>query len=141
MLNTDNIIQPFAGIFVYPLAIMLESFLLFIIGIFSGLVSGLIGIGGGLIIVPILIFLFDFSQHQAQGTTLAMLIPPIGFLAALSYYKHGYVDVKVAALLALGFIVGTLPGAKLAFLINDSTLRKIFGAGLLLTSIKMLLFP
>lgn len=68
-----------------------------LLGLVAGILSGLIGIGGGIIIIPVLVFIFGFSQHMAQGTTLALLVPPIGILAALMYYKQGYVDVKVAS--------------------------------------------
>jgi len=84
---------------------MVNSFLYVIIGIFAGMMSGLIGIGGGIIIVPCLIYIFGFSQHMAQGTTLAMLVPPIGMLAAWNYYKQGHANLPVAGLLCLGFVL------------------------------------
>ena len=102
-----------------------------LIGILAGTISGLIGIGGGVIIVPCLIFIFGYSQHMAQGTTLAMLIPPIGLLAAFAYHKQGYVNLPVAGLLCLGFIFGGLFGAKLAVGLTEVILRKIFGGCLL----------
>jgi hypothetical protein len=88
--------------------------LLFLLGIIAGSLSGLIGIGGGVIIVPALIFLFGLSQHQAQGTTLALLVPPIGILGAWVYYKQGYVDLRIAAVICIGFFLGSMFGAKLA---------------------------
>ena len=104
------------------------SILLYIaIGLFAGIISGLIGIGGGVIVVPFLIFLFGYSQHLAQGTTLAMLIPPIGLLAAWAYYKQGFVNLPVALLLCAGFVVGGLLGAKLAITFPENILRKVFG--------------
>ena len=105
--------------------------LFIILGVFAGMVSGLIGIGGGIIVVPILVYIFGFSQHAAQGTTLAMLIPPIGLLAALAYYKQGYVNIPVAGLICLGFILGGYFGAKFAVGFPDVILRKIFGVCLL----------
>jgi uncharacterized protein len=108
------------------------------LGILAGIFSGLIGIGGGVIIVPALVFLFGFSQHQAQGTTLAMLVPPIGILAAWTYYKQGFVDLRVAALLAAGFFIGSLFGAKFATGLSSIVLEKIFGVALLLISLKMI---
>jgi hypothetical protein len=104
------------------------------IGVFAGVVSGLIGIGGGIIIVPCLIYIFGFSQHAAQGTTLAMLIPPIGILAALTYYRQGHVDFLVAGLLCLGFILGGYLGAKFAVGLPEVILRKIFGVCLLIVA-------
>ena len=86
----------------------MESSLLYVIlGLVAGVLSGVIGIGGGVIIVPVLVLLFGMSQHHAQGTTLALLIPPIGILAAWTYYKAGYVDLRVAALVAVGFFAGS----------------------------------
>ncbi|MDD5069810.1 MAG: sulfite exporter TauE/SafE family protein [Candidatus Omnitrophica bacterium] len=118
---------------------MLNIFLYILIGILAGGMSGLIGIGGGIIIVPALIYLFGFSQHAAQGTTLAMLVPPIGLLAALAYYKHGHVNFPVAGLICLGFIVGGYLGAKYAVGFSEEVLRKIFGVCLLLIAGYMIL--
>jgi uncharacterized membrane protein YfcA len=117
---------------------MSDVLLYLLLGLIAGALSGLIGIGGGVIIVPVLIFLFGFSQHQAQGTTLAMLVPPIGILAAWTYYKHGFVDLKVASLLALGFFIGSLFGAKFATGLSNVLLEKIFGVALLLIALKMI---
>jgi uncharacterized protein len=120
----------------------MESTLLYIlVGIVAGVLSGLVGIGGGVIIVPALVFLFGMSQHHAQGTTLALLIPPIGILAAWTYYKAGYVDLKVAGLVAVGFISGSYLGARVATHISDSTLEKVFGVVLLLIALKMIMSP
>ncbi len=110
---------------------MLNSVLYVMIGIFAGTASGLIGIGGGIIIIPCLVYIFGFSQHSAQGTTLAILIPPIGLLAAWIYYKHGYVNLPVAGLICLGFVLGGYIGAKFAVGFSEIALRKIFGACLL----------
>ncbi|MDD5560027.1 TSUP family transporter [Candidatus Methylomirabilis sp.] len=110
-----------------------------LLGLVAGIFSGLIGIGGGIIIVPALVFLFGLSQHEAQGTTLALLVPPIGLLAAWTYYKEGYVDLKIASLICLGFFLGGLLGARLATSLSNSVLEKVFGVALLLVSLKMLL--
>jgi len=109
-----------------------------ILGILAGTLSGLIGIGGGIIIVPALVFLFGFSQHSAQGTTLALLVPPIGILAAWTYYKQGYVDMKVAGFICLGFLLGGLLGARFATGLSNVMLERIFGISLLLISLKFL---
>jgi uncharacterized protein len=110
-----------------------------ILGLLAGVLSGLIGLGGGFIIVPALVFIFGFSQHQAQGTTLALLVPPIGILAAWTYYRQGFVDVKVAALIAAGFVVGSLLGARYAMNISSGTLEKVFGVALVLIGLKMVI--
>ena len=111
-----------------------------LLGLAAGILGGLLGIGGGIIIIPALIFLFGFSQHMAQGTTLALMVPPIGLLAAWQYYKQGFVDLKIAGLICIGFFIGGLFGAKFANQIPDQILRKIFGAFLLLISLRMI-FP
>jgi hypothetical protein len=109
-----------------------------VLGLAAGTFSGLIGIGGGTIIVPALVFLFGLSQHQAQGTTLALLVPPIGFLAAWTYYKQGYVDLRIAALICIGFFVGGFLGAKIATKLSNVLLERVFGIALLLISLKMI---
>ena len=110
-----------------------------LLGLAAGALSGLIGIGGGIIIVPALVFIFGFTQLKAQGTTIALMIPPIGLLAAWSYYRQGYVDVKVALLVCLGFILGGLLGATVATGLSNALLEKIFGVVLLFIALKMLL--
>jgi len=110
-----------------------------VVGLFAGVASGLIGIGGGIIIVPCLIFLFGFSQHMAQGTTLAMLVPPIGIIAAWMYFKGGYVDLPVAVLLCVGFVLGGYLGAKFAIGASEIVLRRLFGASMLILAIYMII--
>jgi len=109
-----------------------------LLGLAAGAFSGLVGVGGGVLIVPALVFLFKMSQHQAQGTTLALLVPPIGLLAAWTYYKQGYVDLKVAALICAGFFLGGLIGAKWATAMSNQTLEKVFGIAMFLISLKMI---
>ena len=111
-----------------------------LLGLITGIFSGLIGIGGAIIIIPSLVLLFGLSQHTAQGTTLALMVPPIGLLAAWTYYKAGFVDLKIAALICAGFFFGGLIGARFATEISEQLLRKIFGLVLLFTSIRMILF-
>lgn len=113
-------------------------YLMILLGVGVGAFSGLIGIGGGIIAIPALTMLFGFSQQQAQGTTLAMMLPPIGILAAWAYYNHGYVDVKASLLLALGFLIGGYFGAKLAVTIPTTLIKKIFALILLAIGLKML---
>lgn len=118
---------------------MMTDILMYILlGLVAGVFSGLIGIGGGIVIVPALVFAFGLSQHQAQGTTLALLVPPIGLLAAWTYYKEGYVDLRIASLICLGFFLGGLLGAKLAVGLSNPVLEKLFGIALFLISLKML---
>ena len=119
----------------------MPHFLIYIIlGIAAGILSGLIGIGGGIIIIPALVLLCGLSQHEAQGTTLALMVPPVGILAAWTYYKHGHVNLPVAAFICIGFFFGGLIGAKIACTFNNCLLEKIFGASLLLIGCKMLFF-
>jgi len=117
----------------------MSGILLYILlGVVAGVLSGMIGLGGGIIIIPALVFWFGFSQHLAQGTTLAMMVPPIGILAAWTYYQQGYADLKVALLIGLGFFIGGLFGAKIATNLPNNVLQKIFGAVLLIISLKMI---
>jgi hypothetical protein len=116
----------------------ISIFLFLLLGLITGIFSGLIGIGGAIIIIPSLVLLFGMSQHTAQGTTLALMVPPIGLLAAWTYYRAGYVDLKVAALICLGFFVGGFIGARFVTDIPDLLLRRIFGVVLLLAALKMI---
>lgn len=120
----------------------LTIILLIVIGIAAGLLSGLVGVGGGLIIVPALVYLLAFSQKQAQGTSLAILLLPIGILAVLNYYKDPAVnlDVRVVALIIVGFIAGSYYGSKLALLLPDATVKKIFAIFMMIVAVKMLFF-
>ncbi len=118
---------------------MADTLLFLLLGLVAGILSGLIGIGGGIIIVPALVFIFGLTQHQAQGTTLALMVPPIGILAAWTYYQKGFVDLRIAALVCAGFVVGGLLGAKLATNLSNVILEKIFGVALLLVALKMIL--
>ena len=108
-----------------------------ILGVLTGILSGLIGLGGGFLVVPALVFLFGMSQHQAQGTTLAMLVPPIGILAAWTYYQKGFVDIRIAAFIAAGVFIGSAVGARYAVGLSSETLGKVFGVALVLIGLKM----
>ncbi|WP_377713074.1 sulfite exporter TauE/SafE family protein [Pseudofulvibacter geojedonensis] len=111
--------------------------LLVLIGLAAGTLSGVLGIGGGVIMVPLLLLL-GFSQHQAQGTSLAAMLPPVTLLAALAYAKEGHVDWKMALVISAAFIIGGLFGSKIATAIDEKMLRKIFGVLMLIISIKMI---
>src|SRR5579883_2068872 len=117
---------------------LIQSLLLALLGVAAGVASGVVGIGGGIILVPALVFLFGLSQHQAQGTTLALLVPPIGILAAWAYWKQGFVDLRIAGLVCTGFVVGSVVGAKLSLGLPDHVLQRIFGITLFLFSLKMI---
>jgi len=108
-----------------------------LLGLLAGISSGFLGIGGGTIIIPALVFLAGFTQHQAQGTTLALMIPPIGLLAAMKYYHEGNVNIKAAGLICLGFFVGGFLGAHFVCPVPDAVLKKIFAIFLILIGIRM----
>jgi uncharacterized membrane protein YfcA len=118
---------------------MMTILLYILLGITAGIISGMVGIGGGVVITPALIFLFGLSQHQAQGTTLALLVPPVGLMSAWVYYQKGYVDLKIALFLCIGFLIGGLLGAKFAMQIPEFFLTKFFGGFMLLLALKMIL--
>jgi uncharacterized membrane protein YfcA len=111
-----------------------------VVGVVVGSLAGLIGIAGGVFLVPALVLLFHFPQKMAQGTTLAVLLPPIGLGAAYLYYRAGNVNVKAAALLAVGFLVGGFIGGALAGTLPEQTIQRYFGAFMVLVGLKMLFF-
>lgn len=108
------------------------------IGIITGIMAGMLGIGGAIIMIPALVYFMGFSQQTAQGTSLAVMLPPIGILAAYNYYKAGHVDMKFALILAGAFLIGSYFGSKYALTLPQATLKKIFGVLLLLVAVKML---
>lgn len=112
---------------------------LIITGLLAGLLSGLVGVGGGIIMVPMMIFMLGFAQHQAQGTSLAVLVIPVTGLAVYNYYKEGYINWKYAIVIALFFIVGSYFGSKLAVSLDQKMLKRIFSVVLLAIGLKMLL--
>jgi len=112
--------------------------LLAIIGLAAGILSGMIGIGGGIIIVPALVFVLGFTQQQAQGTSLGLLLLPVGILAVMNYYKQGYIDVKVVAIMCITFVAGGWLGSKIALSLPQETVKKIFAVILILVAFKML---
>ena len=109
------------------------------IGLIAGLASGFVGIGGGMIIVPALVFGLGLSQHMAQGTSLAMMIPPIGILAVMSYYKAGAVQVQYAAILAVTFVLGAWLGSKWALKLNPTLVRFVFGVFMALAAGRLII--
>ena len=111
---------------------------LVIIGLASGMLSGLVGVGGGIIIVPALVFFLGFSQLQAQGTSLGLLLLPVGILAVMNYYQKGHIDLKVVGIMSVAFVFGGYLGSKIALVISEALIKKIFAVLLFYTAIKML---
>ena len=112
--------------------------ILIMIGLSAGILSGLVGVGGGIIIVPALIFLLGFSQLEAQGTSLGLLLLPVGIFAVMNYYKAGHIDLKVIGIMCLAFVAGGFIGSKLALKIDQEILKRIFAILLFYTAFKML---
>lgn len=108
------------------------------IGLVAGVLSSMVGIGGGTIIVPGLVIVLAMSQKMAQGTSLALMLPPIGVMAVVNYYKAGYVDFKVAAIICITFLIGSYFGSKIAINLPESTIKRIFGVFLLILAVKYL---
>lgn len=114
--------------------------ILIIIGIIAGILGGMVGVGGGIIIVPALVYFLGFSQKMAQGTSLGILLLPIGLLGVLQFYKEGYVDWKVVVIISAGFFAGSYFGSRLALSLSQDTVKKVFAILLLVVAIKMLFF-
>jgi hypothetical protein len=112
--------------------------LLALVGLAAGILSGLVGVGGGIIIVPALVFFLGFTQHQAQGTSLGLLLLPVGILAVLNYYNKGHIDVRIIAIMSIAFVAGGWLGSKAALALPQETVKKVFGVLLLYTAIRML---
>ncbi|SIN88210.1 sulfite exporter TauE/SafE family protein [Chitinophaga niabensis] len=113
---------------------------LLLLGLVAGVFSGIVGIGGGIILVPALVYIFGLSQHQAQGTSLGMLMLPVGILAVMQYYKQGFVDYKLVAFIAIGFVAGGYLGGKLAVSIPETLIKRIFALFMIAVAVKMLFF-
>lgn len=118
---------------------MQETFILLLIGLAAGLASGILGIGGGIIIIPALVFFLGYSQKMAQGTSLGLLLPPVGILAVLNYYNAGYVNLKAAGLMIITFIIGSYLSSKFAISLPEHIVKKIFATFLLFYAIKLFL--
>ena len=112
--------------------------LLIIVGLAAGILSGMVGVGGGIIIVPALVFFLGFSQHEAQGTSLGLLLLPVGILAVLNYYKQGYIDVKVVGIMCAAFVIGGWVGSRFALSLPQETVKKIFAIVLFYTAFRMM---
>jgi hypothetical protein len=116
------------------------NWMILLVGVVVGAFSGVVGIGGGILFVPALVWLLGMDQHRAQGTSLGALLAPVGLLAFLEYYRKGNADLHVAALLGLGFLAGSYFGAVGAQVIPDLWLRRIFAATMIAVGIRMF-FP
>jgi len=128
--------------FTFPFYICIMSSLyiliLIFIGLLAGIMSGLVGVGGGILIIPLLIFLLGFTQHEAQGTALFAMLPPIGILAAINYYKEGFVKWEYAAVIALTFVLGGYVGSKISLNLSPNIIQRIFGVIMLIGAIKLI---
>lgn len=112
--------------------------ILIIIGIAAGIFSGLIGVGGGLIMIPLFVLFIGLNQHEAQGLSLAVMLPPVTLLAALNYHQAGAINWKMALIVSSFFIIGGYFGSKFALKIDQQTLRKVFGIVILIVALKMI---
>ena len=112
---------------------------LVLIGVLAGILSGLVGVGGGVVMVPLLVLLLGFNQHQAQGTSLAVLVVPVTAVAVYTYHKEGFIDWRYVGIIAIFFVVGGYFGSKIAVGLDQKMLKKVFGFILLLIAGKMLL--
>jgi uncharacterized protein len=112
--------------------------IIIMVGLAAGMLSGLVGVGGGIIIVPALVYFIGFSQKTAQGTSLALIMLPVGIFGVIQYYKQGHVDYRIVGLLAIGFLVGSFFGSKLALTISQETLKKVFAVLMIVIAVKML---
>ncbi len=110
-----------------------------LVGLCAGVLSGLFGIGGGIVIVPALVMIFGLAQQTAQGTTLALLSIPVSLVAALNYTKAGLIDWKIAVILAVGFVIGGYFGSKIAVNIDATVMKKMFAILMIVLAVKMLL--
>lgn len=112
--------------------------ILVLIGIFAGAISGFIGVGGGVIIVPALVYFLGVTQHTAQGTSLLLMLPPIGILAVMNYYKAGQIHWGYGIIIASTFIIGAYFGSKLSLKLNANIVKLVFGIFMLYVSVRMI---
>lgn len=108
-----------------------------LVGLAGGILSGAFGVGGGLVMIPIMVYFLHFTQHMAQGTSLAILLLPVGILAVLRYYQDGNVSIPVAAFAVIGFVFGAFLGAHLIQSVPDANLKRAFGVFIIMVGIKM----
>ncbi|MHC1708723.1 MAG: TSUP family transporter [Bacteroidales bacterium] len=113
--------------------------ILIIIGLAAGFFGGMVGLGGGVIMIPAMVYFLGMTQQAAQGTSLAVMLPPVGILAVMNYYKAGQMDIKYGLIIAATFVIGGYFGSKLALGIPVATMKKIFGFALLIIAIQMII--
>jgi hypothetical protein len=113
--------------------------ILLLIGVFAGMLSGFVGVGGGILIVPALVYALGYTQHMATGTSLAIMLPPIGVLAVYNYYRSGNINLMAAMVIAAAFFVGAYFGSKLSISLDAKVVKRVFGAVMLLASLKLVL--
>lgn len=113
--------------------------ILILIGLFAGVFGGFVGLGGGVIMIPALVYILGMSQHAAQGTSLAVMLPPIGILAAYNYWKAGELNMNYAMIIAASFIIGGYFGSKFALQMPVAMMKKIFAFALIIMAVNMLL--
>ena len=118
----------------------MEILILILTGLAAGMLSGMFGIGGGIVIVPALVFFLGMTQHQAQGTSLGVLVMPIVALGAYNYYKTGNLDMRAALIIAAAFLIGGYFGSKISLSIDQGILKKIFGVLLIVVAVKMIFY-
>lgn len=116
---------------------MIDITILLAIGLFAGFLSGLIGIGGGIVIVPLLVYFMSMNQKTAQGTTLFMFLLPIGILGVYNYHKAGHIDIKTAAIMAVTFLIGSYLGSNTAINMDTRWVKQVFAVAIILVGIKM----
>ena len=128
-----------SSLYLYKISCMSFITILFLllIGLLAGMLSGVVGVGGAIVIIPLLLLL-GFSQQEAQGTSIAVMLPPIGILAAINYYKSGFVKWEYAIVIAFAFLIGGYVGSKFAISMNPQILKRFFGIVLLVFAIKFI---
>ena len=116
---------------------MSQVVILLFTGLITGIFSGILGIGGGIIVIPALVYFLHYSQQEAQGTSLGLLLPPIGILAVINYHKAGYVNIKAALIMCVTFLAGSYLSSKFAVSLPENVLKKIFAVFLLFYAVKL----
>jgi uncharacterized membrane protein YfcA len=114
-----------------------QVLLLVLVGLAAGIVSGALGVGGGIVLIPALVYLFGLDQHTAQGTSLAILLPPTGILAAMAYQKQGFINWKYAIIITVIFVLGAWVGARFSISVPEKLMKRIFALFLLAVGAKM----
>jgi len=114
--------------------------IIIMVGVAAGILGGLVGVGGGIIIVPALVYFLGLDQKTAQGTSLGLIMLPVGIFGVLQYYKQGHVDFRVVGVLAIGFLAGSYFGSKIALSLPQETVKKVFAILMVIIAIKILFF-